>query len=600
MAALFFTPLAVSPFVLDFTLTARFVCLASLLFMSLYFLSRERDVLIFKTDVISLFYLVFVIFTACSILWAHTLSEAIFDSCKLILGFVVFILTRFIFIHHPAFFNSFLKKFPVLLFAIGFIVALLQISHLPDFKKDSMYLVTGMNGHKNLYSSFLFLNLFFLVLGFLKSEKIWKLLSVLCIVLSLVLIVFIRTKAVWIGLSVTVPICGFLFIFQRIKKRGIHFLVPVFLLLVLANLFFLVALPPIIKKGIVSNAEIIKMKPEQRQKSEIDNERLVLWDKTYSVFKKHPVIGVGAGNWQIYFPDETLTGLWRAEDLNYTFQRPHNDLLWILSETGLIGFNLFLLFLFTLLVFIYRAIVFFTDNKAVRTELVLCLAFICGYTVISFFDFPRERVEHITWLNMIFGIALFHIRQTTLLPAFGNLKPRLTFSFAALVLLFVTTVGILRYRGEYYTRKMYDQKRVNNYTGVITNGDKALSFAYTLDPTSLPIKWFTGNARAALADYKNAKLDFHEACGLNPYNRNVLNDLASAYAFIDNVGVAKKLYREAARVSPRFDEPKLNLAAIYIQEHNYKTASECLKDMYHDSERRTQYQQMVNAFLEVK
>jgi hypothetical protein len=41
----------------------------------------------------------------------------------------------------------------------------------------------------------------------------------------------------------------------------------------------------------------------------------------------------------------------------------------------------------------------------------------------------------------------------------------------------------------------------------------------------------------------------------------------------------------------------LNLAAIYIQEKNYKLADSVLKELLHDSDKRTAYQNMVNAML---
>lgn len=46
-----------------------------------------------------------------------------------------------------------------------------------------------------------------------------------------------------------------------------------------------------------------------------------------------------------------------------------------------------------------------------------------------------------------------------------------------------------------------------------------------------------------------------------------------------------------------FDDPKLNLAALYFNQKQFEKADSCLKTILHDSERRTQYQKMVNAFL---
>jgi Flp pilus assembly protein TadD len=161
--------------------------------------------------------------------------------------------------------------------------------------------------------------------------------------------------------------------------------------------------------------------------------------------------------------------------------------------------------------------------------------------------------------------------------------------------LFISAVGLLRYRGEFFTRKMYDAKKNNLNYEIIKAGALAKSFAYSLDPTSLPVEWYTGNAHAIAGNYKNAEADLLKAYKLNPYNRNVVNDLASAYSVNGKTDLAKKYYIESSRISPRFDDAKLNLTAIYINEKNYKLAGACLDSIFHDSPRRTQYTTIVNA-----
>ena len=65
----------------------------------------------------------------------------------------------------------------------------------------------------------------------------------------------------------------------------------------------------------------------------------------------------------------------------------------------------------------------------------------------------------------------------------------------------------------------------------------------------------------------------------------------------NDINIAKAYYVEACRISPRFDDPKLNLTALYFNQKEFEKADSCLKTLLHDSERRTKYQTMVNAFL---
>ena len=48
------------------------------------------------------------------------------------------------------------------------------------------------------------------------------------------------------------------------------------------------------------------------------------------------LVGIGIGNWPIYFPSYGLT-LWRLRQGEVIMQRPHNDLIENFNELGLFG-----------------------------------------------------------------------------------------------------------------------------------------------------------------------------------------------------------------------------------------------------------------------
>ena len=68
----------------------------------------------------------------------------------------------------------------------------------------------------------------------------------------------------------------------------------------------------------------------------------------------------------------------------------------------------------------------------------------------------------------------------------------------------------------------------------------------------------------------------------------------------NDIEKAKKLYIETSRISPRFDDSKLNLTAIYIQEKENEKAVKCLNSLCHDSKRRTEYKKMLDVLLQEK
>lgn len=590
----------ISPDVLDFTLIARFLSISLFLFLTFLMLYRKAPVMKVKVDLLLCAYALYVLFACSSMLWATNFSEALFESSKLFIGFFVFILTLLALRYQNEVFVERLLKYSILLFFAELVIILIQLTGLNNFDKSSLYLLTGMNGHKNLLSSFLLLNLFFLIKGFLQLKKPWKLLAGIAILLSLLVLFFLKTKAVWLGLGIAGLTYLTVMFFSKIRKN-IKLKLNIWLLIgavmLLTNVFFLSVLPRVIDKGLAYN-QGVKIPGENTSNRELDDERLMLWQKTYTIFQQQPVRGVGAGNWQIHYPDAGLDHLWRAEELNYTFQRPHNDWLWLLSETGLIGFNLFLLFLVALMAFVLKTAVQAQENKPLQRRLALYLAVISGYFSAAFFDFPHERIEHNLWITIILAMAFYESRNTIAAHHFFEFRSRkILYIAASAVLLFMAYIGVLRHQGEYKLRNMYAYKNRNKLNEVINTCKEAESFAYTIDPTSVPISWYSGNAKAANVDYAGAQQDLIKAYRFNPYNRNVINDLASSYAFSNQTELAKTYYAKAARISPRFDDPKLNLAAIYIREENYRMALYWLKTLNHPSERRSTYEAIVHSNL---
>lgn len=595
---IFLSSLIYSPFILDFTLTPRLIFISLVLVILLYQWFQSNKGKLIKIDFILLSYAVYVFFSCLSCLWANTLTEAIFENSKLLMSLGIFLCSYYVFKSDKEYALITFCKISIVVVFIELVLVSFQLCQLTVFNKEALYNVYGANSHKNLVSSFIYINLFFLIVGLFKMQKWWKWLNVLALFFALAIIAVIQTKAVWIALIVSVFLWFILFLFKK-SRISLNVKWSLIIGVILIDVFFIFLQPKIIEKGLTFNIE--QNKNEQvSQKKELDNERLQLWDKTYSMIKENPLIGVGAGNWQIYFPKATLKGMYRAEDLNFTFQRPHNDILWIIAETGFIGFNLFLVFTLSILLFLVKTIKTATD-KQTSLYLSLGLVVIIGFFIASFFDFPKERIEHLIWINSVFGFMYYLIQENNSIKTIIEFKfTKIHFLIFELCLVMLVLVGIYRYKGEFFTRKMYDQKRLNNNIGVIKEAKKAINFVYSIDPTSLPIKWYTGNSYAILGNLVQAKSDFKNAYLLNPYNRNVINDLASAYVNTNHLDSAAYFYEEACRISPRFDDPKLNLVAIYFNQKDFKKADSCLQTLLHDSERRTKYQTIVNAYLDKK
>lgn len=73
------------------------------------------------------------------------------------------------------------------------------------------------------------------------------------------------------------------------------------------------------------------------------NNRISMWFNTYPMIKDNPVLGVGAGNWRIYYP-HYLDSIIKDKEVkeNRMHQHAHNDWLEIVSSLGIVGLALLL------------------------------------------------------------------------------------------------------------------------------------------------------------------------------------------------------------------------------------------------------------------
>lgn len=577
--------------VLDQTLAPRMITFSATLCVFTIYFSFKGGQKSIQLDTPQLLLLSFCLYSALSSFWSIVPSETFVDTTRLFIGFLVFYYSSYLFKLHK---NEFLKALQIFSIAMIFIeLAYIgyQYTLVHWNNKDDIYVLTGLNSHKNLCSSYIFLNLAILALGYNQFTKKWTILNHIFIVLSILILITLKTKAIALGLITVLCVFGSF----RFLKRRVPPLTPLLsygLTMVSLLVFFMLVTPSVTKQLITYNEHAKKT-----NSLEYDNERLILWDKTFHLIEDNFWLGTGGGNWQIGYMKNGISGLYRAEDLNYTFQRPHNDWLWIISEYGIIGTLIFFTFLFILFT---NAIRHLRNANAdpQSVQLKLAIAFCFGFFVIQFFDFPKERFEHVALLHLLFGFIHSHGSDDGV-SAHNPLKASFRINSIAVVaaLILATAFSFQRIKGESNIKDLYDQHRNQNHELVLSISKKAKNTYYVCDPLSIPIDWYIGNSLASLNRFDEANKAFLSALKTSPYNRNVLNDLASSYEKKGMTDSAIYYFKEALKISPRFDDPNLNLAAIFINQGNYMAADSCLKLLTHDSERRSNYQRMVNAFL---
>lgn len=235
--------------------------------------------------------------------------------------------------------------------------------------------------------------------------------------------------------------------------------------------------------------------------------RTAVWGNTFNMIADHPLVGVGLGGWQFAYPlydrgDQITT--------NVSPQRPHNDLLWLLAETGIVGL---LLYGWLLLTVVQRVLV----TRPEHTPIVIGLALgITGYLVHSCFSYPLERIAASSFV-------WFSIGAISSLSSEGEHRSKQSWSrFLPLPLVGVGVLSAVltteRIRFDWHYAKAVEAWRRSDWSSVVQTAEAALAVgpldfrAYQLLGAGYQQ---IGQADRALAAY-SASMTYHPNEGHRP------------------------------------------------------------------------------------
>ena len=601
------------PQLYDKFMIARFVAAATgLAIVFLFALLCKRRWRVPFTPVL-LPYLVFLLLSGCSLLWATNTAEALFAFGAQLLSALAIIVAYTLLSAHKLSTQRALWIGAAVILAVYLGFALIQLAHIEGLSFEQLYRVGGINGHKNLLAAMLFVLSAFLLTAFpLFESKAPKWGSVLLFALSLAVIVLLKSRAVLLSIIVAAVCFGLLFLARKIRlsrhceearrsnpdnqvnglsssgllryarndakrvNRG-------YCLTLIASIVLVYAFLTIGLRWLAHNSV-----PHTSEKSEVESrmtstsslvERCLLWDKTYRIADKHPIAGCGVGNWQIHFPDAGLDGLYRADFWNINFTKPHNEYLGVLAETGYLGLLLYVAFLVALVVKAFFALVMVRGRKDFLYG-ALVLSIFVGSCVNALFDFPNSRIEYLVWTSILIALLLQTITKEE--------KPHgrgwsLVFALIALLLV---VMGGFRLHGERNTFKMQEALSQSDWKAVERYCHKAQSACYTIDPVGLPLHWYQGKAEKSLGQQESLE-SFRKAYHHAPYCKENLNDLGLAeYRSAHNPKLGERYLGEAIRISPHYLYPQLNLAYLYLSEGNPQKAQEVASRIDFDAHKR--------------
>ena len=557
----------------DFVLIPRQIFLAIFLLILILFIKNSKiEIIPFKEPIYIAFF-IFIFLNLISFKQANVISESHAFFAKIVILFVFFFVTCTLLINKIISVSTIVIC--VVLFAfIANVIALVQVIEKTNNGQHltaSIGSITGNFANKNLLSSVLFLCIPFLFLGLNESKKI-NYVSIITLFSTFFILILVRTRVVLIASLVFFILIMAFMLFEKYKIKLKYLIVTTIAFFILSFSGFYYFLQKQNLKSTTINGYL-----DQYFYRLLDSEtlktRVLFWKNSIEIFKENWFFGVGLGNWQLVFPKIGLDNFKALDDVvngETTLQRPHNDFIWILCETGILGLFAYL-FIFGLLFYQLIYLIKNTVSTSKKRNYYYLFSGLAGYIVISFFDFPYERIEHQVILMVLFSIITFkfyNLKNQNL-----TLKSNTNVQFILLIpIVYTLIVSYNRFNGELHTSKMYIAKNNKNWSGLITESQKAKNYFYQLDNASIPISWYEGIGHFNSKNIQESEDCFYAAYQLNPYNIYVINNLASAYQVNGKTNEAIDLYKLALQISKNFDEAKLNLAALYFNKKEFNNA----------------------------
>jgi len=366
----------------------------------------------FFRNFIGLAYTLFLVLSLLSFLQAINLSESVINLAKL---FTICASTYVLYVIFSSNRGYLLHIAVALAFVLLFecFTVFYHILEYVNKNVSSIYDIKSVYSHKNILSAALFIKIPAAIYLMLFAKGIWKKLGYLAFLLGALAILFMSSRAFYIGLALLLVSLASYFILRHflIRKnlsfKKILLFTGIFILAVVIFSLIQHYLYPTntdtkekFNTGLVERLSTIKADESST------NARLTTWKRSFRLIHENPVFGVGSGNWKI-----NVLKYESPEADNYIISyKNHNDFIEVTAETGLPGGLVYLsIFILILLNFIRAALKRETDQEIVK-HLFLPAFGILAYGVDAFFNFPNDRpeIQALFALYVAMGIAFSH------------------------------------------------------------------------------------------------------------------------------------------------------------------------------------------------
>lgn len=431
-------------------------------------------------------------------------------------------------------------------------------------------------GYKNFFSMYLcFVIPASIISIFLVYSRIQESMHTIMLFLGSIALMLTRTRAAW--LAVFISIVVFIVIYKTILVTTIKMVVKnkkfLGLWLILIIIFFTTTTIPVKQWNKKTVWKTIATLGYLNNDTQWGN-RLTMYSSTVNMIKDNPIFGVGIENWRINYPQYAGYGV-NDHNFKQIRQRPHNDLLWITAEVGIIG----LVFLFIFFIFHLKPVLFsiININNKDPTELQLINTFIIlsilAIVVESMFDFPRQRTLPNLYLWSMMGFIASTVNHVK-----GNYQ--ITAPICLSVVLFVVTVfTYFDIKANIYSQDAMHYNNSNMPKELYVSSAISLSYYRNIDYAGTPINYYMGIAQYTLGNKEKAQLNFQKALDNSPYHVGAMMNYLIVAGELGDLRTAHKMMDKIKNIFPKMVKPRLDMAKFYLVENLHEYAKKILIEM---------------------
>lgn len=583
---------------LDSDTTPKYICFAlvTIIFSLFPILKKNKkadyDKGIFRQPFL-LFAGIYFLFSINSFSSGINKTESIYELIQVLFPFIFLLIVTYMLLHDKNSIITLLKfqNFAVIIF---FSFASIQLysawrnsltSHIPlniDFS------ICSTLGNKNFLSETLLLFFPLSISAAIILKSFWKIFSILSCLVILCLLIILKTSSAQLAFVFAGIFCAsVLFIFgknifnarefQKIRKTiGYTMLLLASVVIVI---FFSTHVFDPLKSKFKNIYNITSVKPdEQISSKDFRNtnsvyERLMLWDKTYHLFKEKPFTGIGAANWKIFYPKYGISGAYYLNTGVMHYEHPHNEYLFMMAERGII---VLISWIAILLCMVYYSVKMIRMTTISLNEKIILLAIIFGvssFLFISFFGYPLHRVYSSMLLMILFSIvlSLYHHHNRFQKTSSAYLL-KMVFVCCFISGIYVCYVMWNRLSGEVNMKKAFTEQGKGYFERMKIMLNKADNDYFKLDLTSTPLNWYRGLASNYLQQYDSALHYFLLAEKENPYHIQVLSDIGASLENAGRHDESLAYIKRALAITPLYPEALLNLSIVYYNKGEIDSA----------------------------